>query len=73
MGVEPIARAYEARCVTGRTPQCCLMLNKFKPDGSRKPNLKLVEGDGLEPSLPAYQTGFLPLEEPSSLPQATGG
>jgi hypothetical protein len=22
MGVEPIARAYETQCVTGRTPQC---------------------------------------------------
>jgi hypothetical protein len=53
MGVEPIARAYETQCVTGRTPQ-------------NSPVLGLVEGDGIEPSLPAYQTGVLPLNEPSS-------
>ena len=34
---------------------------------------ELVEGDGLEPSLPAYQTGILPLEEPSFRLERSGG
>jgi hypothetical protein len=32
--------------------------------------LDLVEGDGIEPSLPAYQTGVLPLNEPSIHPSS---
>jgi hypothetical protein len=33
----------------------------------------LVEDDGIEPSLPAYQTGVLPLDESSVLLESVGG
>jgi hypothetical protein len=35
--------------------------------------VKLVEDDGIEPSLSAYQTGVLPLDESSFLLEKTGG